>query len=366
MQWDAFLEQIAVHHCLSVVEREAFLTRFSEQNLKKSEIQVAITLNTSKANLKKQLTEVYKKLSPSCPELDSQTKGKFERLLAWLRKEQANPSIFNSELKQRGSDLSWRDIGGDYLETQNQRSLKTAGAVSLNPFVPLAGIVDNPQQFFNREEEIERIFDVFNSGGSVALIGEEAIGKSSLLKAICRQAESRLHSPRKPVYLDLNGICDEEDFYSALCHEVGIPESKGYRLTRELRSHRLLLALDNVGKITCEGFSRQVRDQLRGLAEGSDAPLRLLLSTTQPLDSLFEDSQDGNKTSPLAGICQEEYLEAWNETTTRAFIADRLALTAVQFTEEEISQLVQESCGYPQRLMQLCYQTYSRYLEGVQ
>jgi hypothetical protein len=84
------------------------------------------------------------------------------------------------------------------------------------------------------------------------------------------------------------------------------------------------------------------------------------------LDSLFEDSQDGNKTSPLAGICQEEYLEPWNETTTRAFIAARLALTAVQFTEEEISQLVQESRGYPQRLMLLCNQTYSQYMEGVQ
>jgi transcriptional regulator with XRE-family HTH domain len=254
----------------------------------------------------------------------------------------------------------------DGLEEQKKRSLITVRAVPLNPFVPLAGIVDNAQQFFNREQEIQRIFDVFNSGGSVALIGEEGIGKSSLLKAICRQAESRLHSPRQPVYLDLNGVCDEDDFYSALCHEVGIPESKGYRLTRELRSHRLLLALDNLGKITCEGFSHHVRDQLRGLAEGSDAPLRLLLSATKPLDSLFEDSQDGNKTSPLAGICQEEYLEPWDEPTARAFISARLALTAVQFTEEEISQLVQESHGYPQRLMLLCNQTYSRYMEGVQ
>lgn len=275
-------------------------------------------------------------------------------------------SLIESSASEQMTSITRREDELDGLEEQNPRSLITVRAVSLNPFVPLAGIVDNAQQFFNREQEIERIFDVFNSGGSVAVIGEEAIGKSSLLKAICRQAESRLDSPRQPVYLDLNGICDEDDFYGALCHEVGIPESKGYRLTRELRSHRLLLALDNLGKITCQGFSHHVRDQLRGLAEGSDAPLRLLLSATKPLDSLFEDSQDGNKTSPLAGICQEEHLEPWNETTTRAFIAARLALTAVQFTEEEISQQVQESCGYPQRLMQLCYQTYSRYIEGVQ
>jgi transcriptional regulator with XRE-family HTH domain len=275
-------------------------------------------------------------------------------------------SVLESPELEKTTSIERREDELDVLEEQRERSLITVRSVLLNPFVPLAGIVDNAQQFFNRKQEIERIFDVFNSGGSVALIGEEAIGKSSLLKAICRQADSRLHSPRQPVYLDLNGVCDEDDFYSALCHEVGIPESKGYRLTRELRSHRLLLALDNLGKITCEGFSHHVRDQLRGLAEGSNAPLRLLLSATKPLDSLFEDSQDGNKTSPLAGICQEEYLEPWDETTTRVFIADRLALTPVQFTEEEISQLVQESCGYPQRLMQLCNQTYSRYLESVQ
>ncbi len=276
---------------------------------------------------------------------------------------ESNWLIENLGLEKTASIKRYEDEF-DGLEEQNQRSLITIRSVPLNPFVPLAGIVDNAQQFFNREQEIERIFDVFNSGGSVALIGEEAIGKSSLLKAICRQAESRLHSLRQPVYLDLNGVCDEGDFYSALCHEVGIPESKGYRLTRELRAHRLLLALDNVGKITCEGFSHHVRDQLRGLAEGSDAPLRLLLSATEPLDTLFEDSQDGNKTSPLAGICQEEYLEPWNETTARTFITARLALTAVQFTEEEIFQLVQESCGYPQQLMRLCNQTYSQYAEN--
>jgi AAA+ ATPase superfamily predicted ATPase len=225
--------------------------------------------------------------------------------------------------------------------------------------------VDDPQLFFDREREIRRIFEVLNSGSSVALIGEEGIGKSSLLWKICQQAESHLVLPRQPVYLDLNGIFDEDDFYRALCDEISIPESRGYKLTRNLRSHRVLLALDNVGKMTWEGFTRQVRDQLRGLAEGSDAPLRLILATNEPLDDLFNDSsQDESKTSPLAGICQEENIKPWDEATARAFIQARLAMTSVRFTEEEIIQLVQESGGHPQRLMKLCYQTYSRYVEG--
>ncbi|MBD2015322.1 ATP-binding protein [Microcoleus sp. FACHB-53] len=233
-----------------------------------------------------------------------------------------------------------------------------------NPFTPQHGIVDNLELFFNRDREIRRVFEVLNSGSSVALIGEEGIGKSSLLWKICQLAESCLHSPRQSVFLDLNWVNDENDFYSALCHEIGIPESKDYSLTRNLRDRRILLAIDNVGKMTWEGFTRGVRDRLRGLAEGSTAPLKLILAASEPLERLFNDSQDEGKTSPLAGICQEENLKPWDETTARAFIDARLAMTSVRFSKEEIIQLVQESGGHPRRLMQLCYRTYSRYMEG--
>jgi len=162
----------------------------------------------------------------------------------------------------------------------------------------------------------------------------------------------------------LNWVNDENDFYSALCHEVGIPESNGYSLTRNLRDRRILLAIDNVGKMTWVGFTRGVRDRLRGLAEGSNAPLKLILAASEPLSTLFKDSQDGSKTSPLETVCQEENLKPWDETTARAFIEARLAMTSVRFTEEEIIELVQESGGHPRQLMQLCYRTYSRYVEG--
>lgn len=237
-----------------------------------------------------------------------------------------------------------------------------------NPFIPRNGRVENPELFFGQKREIKRVLEVLNSGSSVILIGEEGIGKSSLLSAICQKAESHLHLPRQPVFVDLNEVDNEEDFYSALCHEVGIPESTGHMLNRNLRQHqnKVLLALDNVGKMTWQGFSRQVRDKLRGLAEGSNAPLKLILAATQPLNDLFNDSHDEGKTSPLAGICQEEHIKPWDEPIMRAFISSRLAKTAVNFTEEEIIQLVQESSGHPRRLMHLCYQTYARYLEGEQ
>jgi len=236
-----------------------------------------------------------------------------------------------------------------------------------NPFVPQNGRVEQPQQFFGRQREIQRIFEVLNSGSSVALIGKKGIGKSSLLSAICQQAQSRLQSPRQVVFLDLNVIDDEDDFYSALCHELSIPKtSRGYMLARNLRNCRVLLATDNVGNMVSKKFSRQVFEQLRGLAEGTDASLRLILAAPESLDRLFNDSDDQSKTSPLAGICQEENINPWDENTACAFIASRLVMTSVNFTEKEISRIVQESGGHPQRLMRQCYQTYARYLEDMQ
>jgi DNA-binding Xre family transcriptional regulator len=241
-----------------------------------------------------------------------------------------------------------------------------------NPFIPQHGKIDNPRYFFGREREIRRVFETLNSGSSVAIIGERAIGKSSLLQALYRETPTELRHPRQPIYLNLNNVYDEHDFYDALCGEAGIETVKGYQLKRALESHRFLLLLDEVEKMTWDGFTNQVRGQLRGLAEGTDAPLRLVVAACTSLDTLFPDSQDKNMTSPFKGICIEETLNRWDDQISRKFIDSRLQadwLTPipepVRFTEAEIAGLIAESGGYPQKLMQLCYQTYDRYINDA-
>ena len=241
-----------------------------------------------------------------------------------------------------------------------------------NPFIPQHGKIDDPRFLFGREREIRWVFQTLNSGSSVAIIGERAIGKSSLLQAIYQQAPNQLHSPRQPIYLNLQNVRDEDDFYGALCSLVSIETAKGYLLQRALESHRLLLLLDEVEKMTWDGFTNQVRGQLRGLADGNNAPLRLVVAACTSLDTLFPDSQDKNMTSPFKGICIEENLKQWDEKISREFIVSRLqadwltpVAQPVNFTEEEIAGLIAESGGYPQKLMQLCYKTYDRYLNDA-
>ena len=195
---------------------------------------------------------------------------------------------------------------------------------SNNPFIPQHGKIDDPRFFFGREREIRRVFDTLNAGSSVAIIGERAIGKSSLLQAIYREAPNQLRYPRQPIYLDLRNVCDEDDFYRALCGEAGIETAKGYQLQRALESHRFLLLLDQVEKMTSDEFTNQVRGQLRGLAEGTNCPLRLVVSARNPLDILFPDSEDKNMTSPFKGICIEEPLKQWDDRISRKFIVSRL------------------------------------------
>jgi hypothetical protein len=227
-----------------------------------------------------------------------------------------------------------------------------------NPFVPTTGRIENLEKFFGRDKEIQQIFELLNNSSSVAIIGEQAIGKSSILYAVYQQSKNRLKSQRQNVFLDMNNIHNQEDFYFAICEKLDIPDSKGYRFTRNLENKRVLLILDNVGKLNGEGFTRDVRDHLRGLAEGENACLKLVLAANESLKTLFNDSYE---TSPLADICQQVDIQAWNEKIIRDFITKRLQPSKMNFTEADIQELIQASGGYPQKLTQLCYDLYKKY-----
>lgn len=310
--------------------------------------------------------------------IDIQTVNKFFSL------KNVKPQYFVAICKALG--LDWRDITnpdtttnegpetGFFDEnTSSQSTDSVKNQVSLvevdnsnynNPFIPQHGKIDDPRFFFGREREMRRVFDTLNAGSSVAIIGERAIGKSSLLHAIYREAPSQLRYQRKPIYLDLQIICNENDFYDTLCHKAGIEKAKGSDLSRALESNPLLLLLDEVENMKWDGFTNPTRSLLRGLTEGFNPPLRLVVAAETSLDILFPGK---NMTSPFKG--HEETLKQWDDRICREFIISRLQadwLTPVDkpvnFTEAEIAELIAESGGYPQKLMTLCYQTYDRYI----
>ncbi|MGB2924191.1 MAG: hypothetical protein WBB82_02715, partial [Limnothrix sp.] len=237
-------------------------------------------------------------------------------------------------------------------------------AIPENPFVPLNGLVDRPELFFGRERELRSVFEILNSGSSVAVIGERQIGKSSFLKAIAHHTESQLTRYRRPVYLNFQDIYDDADFYDALCYELGLSETcKGFKLKRAISKLEppILLLLDEVEKMKWDGFTLQIRSQLRGLAEGGDAPLRLVVAASMDLDELFPDSR--GSVSPFKNICLNESLAFWEEPAVQLFIQSRLAPTPIRFSEQEIMRILLDTQGHPQKVMEACFRLYNRYKE---
>ena len=121
---------------------------------------------------------------------------------------------------------------------------------------------------------------------------------------------------------------------------MGIPELKGFKLSRELKKHKLLLILDNVEKMAWDGFTNQIRSQIRALAEGINAPLRLVIAASKPLNCLFSDS---SMVSPFENVCLEEPIDKWCQQTMSNFIASRLRANSVSFSQPEIAKIIQDS-----------------------
>ncbi len=232
-----------------------------------------------------------------------------------------------------------------------------------NPFTPLNGRVENSEYFFNREKELRDIFEFLNSGSGVELLGDRQIGKSSILMQIKQQSAAMLRDRWEPIYLNLQKVHTEADFYESFCEELGVASCTGNDLNRLMRSRRVLLLLDETENLTSNGFTREIRDRLRAFAE--DGSLRLVVAACTPLDHLFPDSDEKGMTSPFQGICLRVDLKPWNEVTVQKFVAVRLETTGVCFNEADMEKLWQVSQGHPQKLMKACFDLYRQYCPNV-
>ena len=163
------------------------------------------------------------------------------------------------------------------------------------------------------------------------------------------------------MYLNLQRVQNDEDFFTALCYETGLQEDlRGYRLGRELEKQAagqtFVVGLDEIECLSAEQFTRGSRDTLRGLADSADSPLTLLIASRAPLDTLFPDSTTGS--SPLAGICQVTTLPPFTFEETVRFLEGRAGRGF--FTTAEMEAIWRESGGNPRRIQELAEKAYRR------
>ena len=153
-------------------------------------------------------------------------------------------------------------------------------------------------------------------------------------------------------------LSDDHDFFDALCDELGIAAARGRKLERALRGRRVLLCLDEVEKMAWDGFSRDLRAQLRGLADGPDAPLSLVIASRSPLSRLFPDAP--SETSPLANLCLPMPLRPFTLAEARALVDAYLSDGDVTLPPVVVEAAWQASEGYPARLQQQLKAAYER------
>lgn len=159
-------------------------------------------------------------------------------------------------------------------------------SVRSNPFYhsgPVTG-----ERFYNRQEELARLLGLLGTTPptSVALHGEERIGKSSLLRQLCEVAAPEFPQ-RHLVYLDLQRVFSLEDFLRRVLEALNVEgETYGDLEGIVLREkYPVVLCLDEFGKVLANSaFDANFYDFLRSLTQ--TGRLALVISTLRSLAEL--------------------------------------------------------------------------------
>lgn len=223
------------------------------------------------------------------------------------------------------------------------------GDAPRNPFGH-TGRLNGPPAYLVRQPFTGEVIHELRKGVSLSIVGETQTGKSSLLWYLTHGEGPALlgRAPADCIYLDMQLLHDEHDFFDALCEELELPSARGYKLSRALRGRKVLLALDEVEKMTWDGFTHELRSQLRGLADGAGAPLTLIIASRTPLAALFPDAPD--LTSPLANLCLPLRMQPFTLAETQALVGAYLRGAGLALSPAAVAAAWQTSGGYAARL----------------
>jgi hypothetical protein len=227
---------------------------------------------------------------------------------------------------------------------------------ALNPF--FRDCVKDPGCFFGRTQLVREVRQMLLAGNSVSLVGEPEIGKSALLRYLDHTRAEWLPAAAL-CYLDLQGVLDEADFCAEALKKLEAASGDLRDLRRALRRGRTVLLLDEVEKLSDPSFSTRLHEVLRALAQ--EKTLTLAVASYRPLDAVFPP---GSPTSPFHNIFTVKRVEPFSSEESRAYLAERLAGTGVNWTPEEIAALLNESGGCPGRLQRAAARLYERDLTG--
>jgi len=225
--------------------------------------------------------------------------------------------------------------------------------MSDNPFSE-RGMISDSARFFGRQRELREIFGLLGTAQNVSVVGDSKIGKSSLLYYIYTTGGDRLEVDCTFIFLDMMRVTDEADFYERVVEELGGMHNTARQFERSLRGKRVILCLDEFERFKDEDFSIQAVNHLRSLAQ--DPELTLVLATHQPLETLFPHE---GRVSPFYNIFHRCVLGPFTEAEARQLLTGLLTSTDVNFSEAEITQLLNITGCHPYQLQVAAYHLFA-------
>lgn len=216
-----------------------------------------------------------------------------------------------------------------------------------NPFTE-TGPIQDAAKFIGRKAELQRL-NTMLQGGSVSLLGEAKIGKSSLLWHLRDHWQGEVIGP-----INLHGVEDKEDFNDQLAQTLKIPESSSWRNIREnLRKRESLLLFDELDT----GFEYEVSDielgRFRAICQ-ANRKLKLVVTSRRPLSEIFTTSKNSN---PYDFLTPHE-LKLLSEAEARNYLSHPWSPTAPNFDQDIIDLILSETKNHPFKLQQAAFHCY--------
>jgi len=221
-----------------------------------------------------------------------------------------------------------------------------------NPFTDML-LIRDPARFVGREDELRRLRSLLRSG-SVTLVGEPKIGKSSLMARLADiwRAENtgRVFGP-----LDCQGVLDCDDFFDELARLMGLPSTSDRRALRDaLRITSGLLLLDEMDCAPGWGLTADDFALFRAVCSANPS-FKLVVVSRSPLKTLFPDTRRG---SPSYNFLIPYTLNPLTDADARTLLVHPWAPAAPTFDAATADALLALAGTHPFKLQRAAHHRY--------
>jgi len=219
--------------------------------------------------------------------------------------------------------------------------------IAPNPFTDTLMIRD-AAHFIGRVAELRRLKTLLQ-GGSVTLLGEPKIGKSSLLWQLKRDWGEAVIGP-----LDCQGLEDRDDFYEQLAGALRVDSNRWRAIRSALQRFAGLLLLDELDAAPRCRLTHDDLARLRAVCNQNRA-LKLVAVSRTPLKQVFPDS---GQSSPAYNFLQPLTLRALTPDEAQTLLAHPWAPEAPHFDGATCAYLIQISQRHPFKLQRIAHHRY--------